>query len=320
MFTSADLGSGNRTNRHENISALSAQSYDRTISTEADNNLVTSSKRKGKFFGITTTGGAGNNLQVIGALKKHTGFTVNNTMISYFFSLDCPLLVCIQIMYLYLAYLDLRTLLQSHLSACAQFSLDFKKRNELNEIIILFIQRRLQKLKSINAPSHLFLVPFLNIPFGASTTSSYYGSNYATTPSYGTSSSLLGVNSSSIIYAVIIGLAAIILIPLFIYSFTGVSTSPYGRSKDYSYFKRMINITELILFSNWFYVKLQGDDIQSMLTNLASRIDDALKNQYNIDAPSCLQRAICTQITSSSNRMSEGTAGSVEKIIEGLAS
>ncbi len=257
MFTSADFGSGNRTNRHENISALSAQSYDRTISTEADNNLVTSSKRKGKFFGITTTGGAGNNLQVIGALKKHTGFTVNNTMISHFFSLDCPLLVCIQIMYLYLAYLDLRKLLQRPLSACAQFSLDFKKsggmkkkRNELNEIIILFILRILQKLKSINAPSHLFLVPFLNIPFGASTTSSYYGSNYATTPSYGTSSSLLGVNSSSIIYAVIIGLAAIILIPLFIYSFTGVSTSPYGRSKDYSYFQRMINITELILFSN----------------------------------------------------------------------
>lgn len=127
MFTSADFGSGNRTNRHENISALSAQSYDRTISTEADNNLVTSSKRKGKFFGITTTGGAGNNLQVIGALKKHTGFTVNNTMISHFFSLDCPLLVCIQIMYLYLAYLDLRKLLQRPLSACAQFSLDFKK-------------------------------------------------------------------------------------------------------------------------------------------------------------------------------------------------
>ncbi|XP_057368300.1 uncharacterized protein LOC130689309 [Daphnia carinata] len=137
-----------------------------------------------------------------------------------------------------------------------------------------------------------FIVPFLNIPFGASTTSSYYGSNYATTPSYGTSTSLLGVNSSSIIYAVIIGFAAIILIPLFIYSFTGVSTSPYGRS----------------------------DDIDSILTNIVSRIDDALQNQYNVDAPSCLQRALCTHIASSTRKMSEGTAGSVDKIIDGFAS
>ncbi|KAK4037769.1 uncharacterized protein LOC116935694 [Daphnia magna] len=137
-----------------------------------------------------------------------------------------------------------------------------------------------------------FIVPFLNIPFGASSTSSYYGSNYATTPSYGTSTSLLGLNSGSIIYAVIIGLVAIVLIPLFIYSFTGVSTSPYGRS----------------------------DDIDSILTNMVSRIDDALQNQYNVDASSCLQRALCTHIASSTRRMSEGTAGSIDNIIDGFAS
>ncbi|EFX67255.1 hypothetical protein DAPPUDRAFT_261922 [Daphnia pulex] len=213
------LGSvANRTSsRRESFSAQS-DSYDPTISTsKAGGNLATSSKRKGKFFGLTTTAGSGNNLQ----------------------------------------------------------------------LGLSFIGK-----KSNNVQPNLFLVPFLNIPFGASSTSSYYGSNYATTPSYGTSTSLLGVNSGSIIYAVIIGLAAIILIPLFIYSFTGVSTSPYGRS----------------------------DDIQSILTNLASRVDDALQNQYDIDAPSCLQRALCSQITSSTKRMSEGTAGSFEKIIDGLAS
>lgn len=67
-------------------------------------------------------------------------------------------------------------------------------------------------------------------------------------------------------------------------------------------------------------LNLQGDDIQSILTNLASRVDDALQNQYDIDAPSCLQRAVCSQITSSTKRMSEGTAGSFEKIIDGLTS
>ena len=88
-----------------------------------------------------------------------------------------------------------------------------------------------------------FIVPFLNIPFGGGSSSSSffgssnnygsnYGSNYATTPGYGTSSTGVGINSGSIIFAVILGLAAIILIPLFIYSFTGVSTSPFGRSKD----------------------------------------------------------------------------------------
>lgn len=107
---------------------------------------------------------------------------------------------------------------------------------------------------------NLFLVPFLNIPFGASSTSSYYGSNYATTPSYGTSTSLLGVNSGSIIYAVIIGLAAIILIPLFIYSFTGVSTSPYGRSKRCNRFHMRTILISLSIqfgpkFARWWHPK-----------------------------------------------------------------
>ena len=63
-----------------------------------------------------------------------------------------------------------------------------------------------------------------------------------------------------------------------------------------------------------------GDDIQSILANLAARIDVAVQQQFNVDASSCMQRAICTQITSSTKRMSEGTAGSMEKIIDGLAS
>jgi hypothetical protein len=77
-----------------------------------------------------------------------------------------------------------------------------------------------------------FIVPFLNIPFGGlGSSSSYYGSNYATTPGYGTSTtSLLGLNSGSIIFAVVIGIAAIIIIPFLIYMTTGVSTSPFGRS------------------------------------------------------------------------------------------
>ena len=107
-----------------------------------------------------------------------------------------------------------------------------------------------------------FIVPFLNIPFGGGSSSSSlfgsqlnnyesneygsnnygqnnygannYGSNsYGTTPSYGTTSSVgLGINAGSIIFAVILGLAAIILIPLFVSAFTGdVNTSPFGRSK-----------------------------------------------------------------------------------------
>jgi len=109
--------------------------------------------------------------------------------------------------------------------------------------------------------------------------------------SYGTStSSLLGINSGTIIIAIVVGLAAVVLIPLFIYSFTGVNTSPYGRS----------------------------DHLQDILTNLASRVDDALQ-QYNIDAPSCLQRAVCTQVKSSTKRMADGSVGSLEKIIDGLS-
>jgi len=79
-----------------------------------------------------------------------------------------------------------------------------------------------------------FIVPFLNIPFsGLSGLQSLgnYPNTYGTTPAYGTStSSLLGINSGGIILAVVIGLAAIVLIPLFIYSFTGLNTSPFGRS------------------------------------------------------------------------------------------
>ena len=81
-----------------------------------------------------------------------------------------------------------------------------------------------------------FIVPFLNIPFGGlagSGGSLIYGAgDVGTTPAYGTTtSSALGIDSGTIIFAVIIGLAAIILIPLFIFSFTGLNTSPYGRSK-----------------------------------------------------------------------------------------
>lgn len=53
---------------------------------------------------------------------------------------------------------------------------------------------------------------------------------------------------------------------------------------------------------------------------MVSRIDDALQNQYNVDASSCLQRALCTHIASSTRRMSEGTAGSIDNIIDGFAS
>ena len=55
-----------------------------------------------------------------------------------------------------------------------------------------------------------------------------------------------------------------------------------------------------------------------MLSNLAVKVDDALQ-QYNIDAPSCFQRAVCTYVKTSSKRMMEGAGGSSEKIIEGLA-
>ena len=61
-----------------------------------------------------------------------------------------------------------------------------------------------------------------------------------------------------------------------------------------------------------------GDNIQDMLTGLAARVDDALQ-QYNIDAPSCLQRTVCSYVKSSTKRMMDGTAGSTEKIVEGLA-
>lgn len=54
-----------------------------------------------------------------------------------------------------------------------------------------------------------------------------------------------------------------------------------------------------------------------MLTNLAYKVDESLQ-QYSIDAPACLQRAICTQVKTSSKRMTDGTAGSIEKIVEGL--
>ena len=82
------------------------------------------------------------------------------------------------------------------------------------------------------------LVPFLNIPIGGGTTTSpnYYGTTSDTSGTYGTgtgTTSLLGLNSNSVIFALIIGLGAVILIPLFIYSFTGVSTSPYGRSMNF---------------------------------------------------------------------------------------
>ncbi len=69
----------------------------------------------------------------------------------------------------------------------------------------------------------------------------------------------------------------------------------------------------------YFFIIIEGDDIQSILTNIAARIDNALQQQYNIDASSCLQRALCTQIAASTKRMSDGTAGSMEKIIDGLS-
>jgi len=133
-----------------------------------------------------------------------------------------------------------------------------------------------------------FIVPFLNIPFPGS---SQYGGTYGTTPAYGTTTtSLLGFNTGNIIIAVVIAIAAIIIIPFIVQLTTGVSTSPFGRS----------------------------DNIQDILTNLAVRVDEALQ-QYNIDAPTCLQRAVCTYIKTSAKRMTDGTAGSTEKIIEGLA-
>jgi len=49
-----------------------------------------------------------------------------------------------------------------------------------------------------------------------------------------------------------------------------------------------------------------------------ARVNAALL-EYDIDAPSCLQRAVCSQVKSARMRMADGTAGSLERIIEGLA-
>lgn len=79
-----------------------------------------------------------------------------------------------------------------------------------------------------------FIVPFLNIPIGGGSSILYEGNNNfgTSTSAFGTStSSLLGINSGTIIIAIVVGMAAVFLIPLFIYSFTGINTSPYGRSK-----------------------------------------------------------------------------------------
>lgn len=55
-----------------------------------------------------------------------------------------------------------------------------------------------------------------------------------------------------------------------------------------------------------------------MLNGLIVKVDDALL-QYDIDATACLQRAVCTYVKTSTKRMVDGSAGSVEKIIDGLA-
>ena len=76
-----------------------------------------------------------------------------------------------------------------------------------------------------------FIVPFLSIPTGGA--ANIFGNNYGTS-TYGTagttSTSLFGINTSTIIVAVAIGIGAIILIPYLIYLTTGASTSAYGRS------------------------------------------------------------------------------------------
>ena len=78
-----------------------------------------------------------------------------------------------------------------------------------------------------------FIVPFLNIPFGGGSSILYEGNNNfgtSTSPFGSGTSSLLGINSGTIIIAIVVGMAAIFLIPMFIYNFTGINTSPYGRS------------------------------------------------------------------------------------------
>lgn len=61
-----------------------------------------------------------------------------------------------------------------------------------------------------------------------------------------------------------------------------------------------------------------GDDVQGMVDNVMARVNAALL-EYDIDAPSCLQRAVCSKVKSARMRMADGTAGSLERIIEGLA-
>ena len=83
-------------------------------------------------------------------------------------------------------------------------------------------------------------MPFLNIPLGGGLTGDIPYYNADGTPYHGASAGYagayggtptLGFSGSSVIFPIILAIGAIVFVPYLISSFTGVQTSPYGRSK-----------------------------------------------------------------------------------------
>nr|CAD7430506.1 unnamed protein product [Timema monikensis] len=120
----------------------------------------------------------------------------------------------------------------------------------------------------------------------------------------GLTSGALKLDIGGVVLGALIGLGAVVLIPKILHllsekpqhdSYSGYSG--YGRSED-----------------------APGSSISSTdVMKVLSRVDEAL-SKNNIDSSSCMQRAVCSYIKSVSSKVAEGSASSVDTVIDNVAS
>nr|CAD7446215.1 unnamed protein product [Timema bartmani] len=120
----------------------------------------------------------------------------------------------------------------------------------------------------------------------------------------GLTSGALKLDIGGVVLGALIGLGAVVLIPKILHllsekpqhdSYSGYSG--YGRSEN-----------------------APGNSISSTdVMKVLSRVDEAL-SKNNIDSSSCMQRAVCSYMKSVSSKVAEGSASSVDTVIDNVAS
>ncbi|XP_063853454.1 uncharacterized protein LOC135096122 [Scylla paramamosain] len=146
-----------------------------------------------------------------------------------------------------------------------------------------------------------FTVPFLSIPVGSLLS---FG-NSLTTSTTTALGSLMEINWPSVLFICVAVLAAVLLLPKIATVISALVSGGVvtGYSGATSYEGASYG---------------RGVETVDPVTSIVTQIEEALA-QYDLDASSCVQRGVCTFMSSSGARVREGKADSTSLLAVGLA-